>query len=287
MREALVPRREGHIWTRVVGDSQRAPLLCIPGGPACAHDYIANVAAIADRGRAVVLYDPYGSGRSPAPPTTSYDVDALRDDVEAVRAHLGLSRVHLFAHSAGSFAAIEYALAYPQHVASLVLSSPIFDVPVYQREVRALLARFGEAAADAFVRAEHDPQHRDAAYLSMYYQYIARHVCRFGDARQFAQLAGRGFNVRAHLQMKGGLLVYVMPPLDTWSSMSRHAAIQAPVLVTCGAFDVTPVALYEQTARTLARAEVCVFEQSSHAQYVEEPARFVDVVAAFLDRSES
>jgi pimeloyl-ACP methyl ester carboxylesterase len=267
MREALVPRREGHIWTRVVGDSQRAPLLCIPGGPACAHDYIANVAAIADRGRAVVLYDPYGSGRSPAPPTTSYDVDALRDDVEAVRAHLGLSRVHLFAHSAGSFAAIEYALAYPQHVASLVLSSPIFDVPVYQREVRALLARFGEAAADAFVRA--------------------RHVCRFGDARQFAQLAGRGFNVRAHLQMKGGLLVYVMPPLDTWSSMSRHAAIQAPVLVTCGAFDVTPVALYEQTARTLARAEVCVFAQSSHAQYVEEPARFVDVVAAFLDRSES
>ncbi|MFN0252492.1 MAG: alpha/beta fold hydrolase [Kofleriaceae bacterium] len=287
MTEALVRRRDGHLWTRVVGDSQGVPLLCIPGGPACAHDYIASVAAIAERGRAVVLYDPYGSGRSPAPPTTTYDVDALRDDVEAVRAGLGLPRVHLFAHSAGSFAAIEYALAHPQRVASLVLSSPVFDVPAYQREVHALLARFGEAAADAFIRAEREPRRRNKAYMSMYYEYIARHVCRFGDVRRFAQLAGRGFNARAHLQMKGGLLVYTRSPLDQWSSLSRHAAIHAPVLITCGAFDVTPVRLYEEAARTLARAEVSVFEQSSHAQYVEEPARFIEVVSAFLDRSDS
>jgi pimeloyl-ACP methyl ester carboxylesterase len=40
-------------------------------------------------------------------------------------------------------------------------------------------------------------------------------------------------------------------------------------------------------ARVLPRAEVVVFDRSSHAQHVEEATRFLAVVAEFLDRSEA
>ena len=48
MSERRIPHREASLWTRTVGASTgvRAPLLCIPGGPACAHDYIASVASL-------------------------------------------------------------------------------------------------------------------------------------------------------------------------------------------------------------------------------------------------
>ncbi len=285
MSERHVARRDGTVWTRMVGDgSKNLPLVCVPGGPGCAHDYLANLASLAGHGQPVVFYDPFGSGRSPAPVHATRGVASLCDDIEAVRVGLGVERMHLFAQSAGAFAAIEYALAHPQHVATLVLSSPIVDVPQHQHHVRRLIDGFGATAAAAFVRAEHDVSLRDAAYLTLYYAFIARHVCRFGDAHELSMLAGRGFDVTAHQAMKGGFLLYLRPPLDRWTVAARLPAIRVPVLVTCGAHDLNPTGFYEDVARRFPRGELFVFEHSSHTQHFEQPGPFIDVVAAFLAR---
>ena len=62
--------RDGHrTWYRVVGDldpgSSRAPVVICHGGPGATHDYVAPIASqLVGSGRACVLYDQLGNGRS-------------------------------------------------------------------------------------------------------------------------------------------------------------------------------------------------------------------------------
>ena len=285
MSERRIAHRGASLWMQVIGDlAAGTPLVCVPGGPGLAHDYLAGLGALAARGRAVVFYDPFGAGRSPAPADTTYTLEALRDEIEAVRAELGLARMHLLSQSAGSFAALEYTFAHPEHVASLTLASPMIEIPTYAEEVRRRLAKL--APVDAFVRAELDTRLRDPSYSRTYYAYVTRHICRFADAAQFLALTGRGFNAAAHRALKHGLLFYLRPPLEAWNVTPRLPALAAPVLITCGAHDVMTPAMCDAAVRALPRGELVVFERSTHTQHVEEPARFLDVVAAFLERSE-
>ena len=104
---------------RVVGDGP--PLLCVPGGPMRASDYLGDLGGLS-RHRRLILLDLRGTGESavPADPAT-YRCDRQVGDVEALREHLGLDRVDLLTHSAGGDLALLYAAAHPERVANLVL----------------------------------------------------------------------------------------------------------------------------------------------------------------------
>ena len=285
--ERTVPHRGGSIWIRRVGDDRaRIPVVCVPGGPGLAHDYLIPLERLAASGRPIVFYDPLGAGRSPAAKNTTWSLDGLRDELEVVREAIGVERIHVLAHSAGGFAAIEYALAYPDRVASLVLSSTPISMPTYQVRVLRLLEALGPELAGAFVRGEHDLRARDPEYLRAYYEYVQRHICRFADQREFMQRCGAGFNQSIHRALKGGLLLYTTGPLGTWDVTERLPEIRVPVLVTSGAFDVIEPAVASETARLVARGEAVVFPRSSHSQHAEEPGQFADAVASFLERSE-
>jgi pimeloyl-ACP methyl ester carboxylesterase len=71
--------------------------------------------------RRAVAFDLRGHGRSDPPRSGTYAVNALADDIGAVVDGLGLKRFVLVGHSLGGAAAIAYAGAHPDHVASLVL----------------------------------------------------------------------------------------------------------------------------------------------------------------------
>jgi pimeloyl-ACP methyl ester carboxylesterase len=59
------------------------------------------------------------------PAAGHYTSEANADDIESVRAALGAERLTLFARAYGSWTAQVYARRHPQHVASLILDSPV------------------------------------------------------------------------------------------------------------------------------------------------------------------
>ncbi|MFK0261558.1 alpha/beta fold hydrolase [Streptomyces angustmyceticus] len=106
---------------RVIGDGD--PLVCIPGGPTDSA-YLGDLGGLSAYRRLIVL-DLRGTGRSAIPDdTSSYRCDRLVDDVEALREHLGLPRMDLLAHSAGTNIATQYAARYPDRVGKLALIGP-------------------------------------------------------------------------------------------------------------------------------------------------------------------
>ena len=89
----------GETWYRVVGDldpdAALAPLVVLHGGPGAAHDYCAPIAdLVAPTGRAVVLYDQLGCGRSqhlPDAPVGFWTPQLFKDELVALTAHLGIA----------------------------------------------------------------------------------------------------------------------------------------------------------------------------------------------------
>src|SRR5690348_15185733 len=89
-----------------------------------ASSYLGDLGGLDEHLR-VIRLDLRGTGDSETPvDPASYRCDRLVDDVEALREHLGLTRLELLGHSAGANIAVRYAAAYPERVARLLLITP-------------------------------------------------------------------------------------------------------------------------------------------------------------------
>jgi pimeloyl-ACP methyl ester carboxylesterase len=80
-----------------------------------------------------------GCGRwSNLPPNTVIVLEPFIAEIETVRDQLHLDRVYLLGHSWGGMLALEYTLAAPIGVESLILASTPFNSPLWVREMEIL-----------------------------------------------------------------------------------------------------------------------------------------------------
>jgi proline-specific peptidase len=74
--------------------------------------------------------------------------------------------------------------------------------------------------------------------------------------------------------------------LKGWDVVERLGEIEVPTLITSGRHDECTPALVEPLHAGIAGSEWVLFEESAHMPYLEEPARYVEVVGGFLERVE-
>jgi proline iminopeptidase len=191
----------GRVWYRSVGEStgDRAPLLCLHGGPGFTHYYLEPLEALADR-RQVIFYDQLGCGRSERPDDLSlWTVERFVEEVAQVRAALGLDRLHLFGSSWGGMLAMQYVLDRQADLESLTLCGSPASMIRWVADCEELLAE--EPAETRKVIREHEhagftacPEYQ-AAILGFY----RKHVCRLdpwpgGLERSFAEAGYQVYN---------------------------------------------------------------------------------------------
>jgi 3-oxoadipate enol-lactonase len=115
------------------------PLFLIHGIGASRHSWDGLIAQLAPHFRCI-SYDLRGHGRSPLPPPP-YQLDDLVDDLEQLRAELGIERAHFAGHSLGGMIGPAYALRFPSRVKSLGLySTAAFRTPDDSGKVRGVVA---------------------------------------------------------------------------------------------------------------------------------------------------
>jgi proline iminopeptidase len=109
------------IYWEQVGNPQGKPLFILHGGPGagCSPAY----RCWADPGRFhMVLHDQRGAGRSrPFGELRENTTQALVEDIEKLRRHLGVESMLLLGGSWGSTLALAYAETYPERVSGLIL----------------------------------------------------------------------------------------------------------------------------------------------------------------------
>jgi proline-specific peptidase len=290
--EGTVPFQGYRTWYRIVGElpaaSGKLPLLVLHGGPGFPHDYLEDLARLADDGRTVVFYDQIGCGKSDHPDDSAlWTMPTFVEEVAAVRDAVGLDRVHILGHSWGGWLALEYALRQPSGLSSLILASTCASTPAFAAETRLLKASLPAEVQEVIDRHEAEGTTDDDAYAEATMAYYTRWVCRldlpwpdhlmrsFNNLNEeiYATMQGPEWNVTGNLK--------------DWDVSAHLGELDLPVLVTSGRHDEMTPALVQRLVDGIRDADSVVFEHSAHFAIAEEPARYREVLNSFLRRVEA
>jgi proline-specific peptidase len=282
--EGRIPFRGYETWYRDVGPEEGVALLCLHGGPGSTHHYFTPLEQLAEEGRRVVMYDQLGCGESDRPTDPGlWTVELFRAEVQAVRDALGLSRIHLLGTSWGSMLAIEYMLAKPMGIVSLILNSPPTASETWMEEA----GRLKDELPEEMRRALDELTPQDPEYAAAEDEFWRRHVCIVEPWPDFVVKGRAGKNPQVYRTIWGESEWNANGQLKDWDVRERLSEIDVPTLVTSGRFDECTPKLAEEAANLIPGAEQVLFEESSHMAFVEEPEHYRAVLADFLARAES
>jgi L-proline amide hydrolase len=288
----LVPFRGHQTWVQVTTPAApqvgTLPLFVLHGGPGMAHNYVRNIAALADEtGRTVIHYDQIGCGHSthlPDAPVDFWTPELFVDEFHAVREALGIDEYHLLGQSWGGMLGAEIAVRQPSGLASLSICNSPASMALWMvaaAELRAQLPAETQAALD---RHEADGTLTDPEYLAATGEFYRRHVCRiepmpqdFVDSEE-AMLA----DPTVYYTMNGPTEFHVVGTLQSWTVIDRLALIAAPTIVIAGEFDEATPATWAPFVEHIADVRSHVFPDASHCSHLEKPEEFRAVIAEFL-----
>jgi pimeloyl-ACP methyl ester carboxylesterase len=292
-------------------------LIVLAGGAARHPDYLGDLAGLSSRYRLVIPHL-RGVGKSPAgpvpqvaeappgeapqdeapqdetPPGEAPQEEASRqeaspgdgigsywrqaEDIERLREHLGLERIALAGHSAGTRLATAYAARFPERLACLILiTPPATHLVTTPPDADELIARrltdpvFAAAAA----AAKSGPDLSDEERFNDWARRCAPlGYARWGTVEQAHAAVGRWSlpAVRAYFSVE--------PPGDF---AARLARVTAPVLVVAGELDcLTGLAPVAALADIFPAGRVEIIERCGHYPWVEQPTEFRRAVDALL-----
>lgn len=289
-RSGMIPFREWETWYRVTGDlgSQMTPLVVAHGGPGCSHDYVLAIAALAESGRPVIHYDQIGGGRSTHLPERGGDfwtVDLFLEELDSLLATLGVKdRYHLLGQSWGGMLGAEHALRRPAGLRSLVISNSPASMPLWIAGANRLRSELPPEVRAALDRHEADGTIEDPEYVSATQAFYDRHVCRVIPnppevVRTFEML---NEDPTVYHTMNGPNEFFCIGTLRTWSVVDEVKDIVAPTLLISGAYDEATPESVQPFADNIPNARWEIVENASHMPFVEEPDRYLALVAEFL-----
>jgi L-proline amide hydrolase len=287
-REGYVDYRGYRTWYRFVGDLNTpvTPLLALHGGPGSTHNYFGPLEGLAAE-RPVVLYDQIGCGKSDRPDDIEWSVEVFRDEVAAVRDQLGLERTHLLGTSWGGMLAQEHVLSGVQGIVSLVLSSTLANLALWNEEQLRLRAELPPDVIEVLDRHEQAGTYDDPEYEQAMEAYFDRHFYRGPRPRAELEAMAAGRAPDVYRAMQGPNEWTTTGALKGWDMRGRLHEIHVPTLVVRGRYDMCTDAVAAELVGGIRGAREVVFEHSSHTPVLEESGRYLEVVGEFLRDAES
>ncbi|MCB1431747.1 MAG: proline iminopeptidase-family hydrolase [Alphaproteobacteria bacterium] len=283
-REGFITISTGHrIWYKIVGDGSGVPLLTLHGGPGAGHDYLEPLEALGN-GRPVIFYDQLGCGKSDKPDARPmWTIERFADEIDEVRAALGLERIHLLGQSWGGWLGIEYLLRQPAGIVSAVLASTSASIPQFTRECERLIGEMPEEMQRALREHGLTGNYADPGYQAAMMEFYKRHLCRLPEwpdcvMRTVANLDGN----QVYDTINGPNEFTTIGNLRYWNRIPDLHQIRVPVLLTCGRYDELGEVCSRTILDRIADGRLEIFEHSAHVAHAEEPDAYNNTVAAFF-----
>jgi len=272
------------LFYRSFGQAKRGVVLGLHGGPGATHDYLRPFSDLTKEGYRVVLFDLLGCGRSDVPEDHSlFTLDHNVEETEALRASLGLGRVHLMGSSYGGLLALAYALRYQAHLRSLITVGGLASVPFASQEMQRLKRTLAPEVLKTLDDHEQRGDLQSPAYLHAVEAFYRQFLCRLDpwppEMKHSLEMAAKR---PVYALMNGPNEFTITGTIRDIDLTSRLGAIRVPTLVLGGRYDEVTPQVAEQIRRRIPGARRVEFEQSSHVAFWEERDRFRSVVAEFL-----
>jgi proline iminopeptidase len=284
--EAKLAVDGGSIWYKVSGAGAGTPLVLLHGGPGFSSFYLKPFEDLSDD-RIVIRYDQLGSGKSDATTdTTRFTVEHFVRELDSLRAHLGIERLHVLGHSWGSMLAMAYYEGHAEHVASLTLGSPVFKSTDFAAYARTLVKTLTDSSQRAIARAEAAGKFDDPSYQNAINEFYGLYVFRRPPAADLDS-SMTTFSQAVYGYMWGPSEFTMTGTLSTFDVLSKLPAVGVPTLLTVGEFDEVEPAAVHRAAGMIPGAEIVVLGGSAHVTTWDARDDNVRAVRAFLRRVDS
>lgn len=248
------------------------PIVVLHGGMGLDHSYLRACDSLADSHRLIYL-DQIGNGRSADPVSwQDWSYASWAADLESFRHSSSTNRWTVLAHSAGVFVALEYALAYPERVARLVLvggGASLSHVAAIEANVQRYVdQRVARRVLELLATQPDDDLSFAHGWREVLPIYFSRWEPRYLRAFE-------------HTRYRARALGAARPP----DLLARLREITVPTLVLCGDDDFIMPAREAGTllAQGIPNADLQVIPRCGHFPMIEQPVKFDGVVRRFLE----
>ena len=227
----------------------------------------------------VIYLDQRGCGRSSEPPpeAMNYTIDALVNDLEAVREFLGVESWTPLGHGFGALLALEYARRFPQHTDKVITVNPWIHYPELSQVLLESAARLTEHSLQEIPEKSEDRIEKAFSMLNAR-DLISR--LHFPNPQSRLRLE---FSDAESSLLAGGTMQEMLVFNGLWDfEYSNYLAdINKAILVIAGVQDVTSYPSQTDWLVDLAGADLIELE-AGHYPWLEQPEEFASAIARFI-----
>ncbi len=267
------------LFVNIMGEGE--PLIVLHGGPGLSHDYFLPHLEPLSNHMKLILFDQRGMGRSSVDlDSTSFSMELIIEDIEALRQKLGLNSIHLMGHSWGGIVAMHYAVNYPQNLSSLILcnsmpASPDFDEQLGKNFQQTFERQNMEDLEP--LQKKIDAGNRDIAVQERYVQLHFRPS--FYDTSDVNKLQ---LNLSDSFFKTEELLPYLASHEEPRSLIPELKSVHVPALIIRGEIEVIPVESDRKLEEILKNGKLISIDKAGHFPFVEKPEEFRELIINFV-----
>ncbi|MFE0464118.1 proline iminopeptidase-family hydrolase [Kitasatospora sp. NPDC058965] len=289
--KGTVPFGSHQTWFRVTGDlsSGRPALVLVHGGPGSTHDYLLNLAELADQGWPVVHYDQIGNGGSshlPGAGPEFWTPELFLDELDNLLRTLGIADNYvLLGQSWGGLVVAKHAAARPAGLRGLVIANAPASYPLWLSEMKVLRDQLPPGVNETLLAHEAAGTTGSDEYHAAMRFFYEKHVCRLNPwPRDYLASFYEIYNdPTVYFTMNGPSEFHVVGTLKDWGVIEDCPRIAVPTLLLSGRHDeATPVTV-QPFQDLIPEVRWHIFEKSSHLPHLEQPEEFRAVLLEYLE----
>jgi len=286
----------GGVLIYTVSFGRGAPLVILHGGPGASHDYFLPYLLPLARHNRLVFIDERGSGKSEKVEDASkYTVEAMAEDVEAVRKALGLGKINVLGHSYGGVVAQAYAFKYQGNLSHVVLCSTFHSTKALNEVFRQMKAKMPaelRARIDAmeakglyghgrdYEKNRYTDEYMIAAWGEGYFPYLYQNR----PDPNHDPVANGIMSWDLYREMWGSHGEFVVDGnLVSVEYADRLGTIKVPTLITVGDNDQIDPSIARDMHARIPGSKLVILPKSGHMTFVDQPGMFNRAVDEFLN----
>jgi proline iminopeptidase len=283
----LIPINGGfNVWAKPIGaPSSGIPVLTLHGGPGFPHFYFECFEDfLPQAGISYWYYDQLGCGFSDQPTDSRlWTIGRFTEEVEQVRAALGLEKMVLLGHSWGGLLSIEYALKHPERLSGLVISNMCPSTASYIKYINVLRAALPAHTLHRLQELEQAKDYDSAEYERIIFEDLYRkHICRLNPWPEPVSRAVKWLSAPVYNTIQGKSEFEVTGVMKDWDRWSALSSITVPTLVLGGRYDTMDPKVLEEMGRRLKNGKTVICSNGSHLSMYDDQRAYFSALIPFL-----
>lgn len=274
------------VWTKRIGAGP-VKVLLLHGGPGFSHDYLeAMESFLPQAGIEMIYYDQLGCGNSDHPDDPAlWTLPRYLEELEEVRAGLGLDQFVLYGHSWGGLLAIEYALHHQRRLRGLVISNMTAGIASVLRNLAAIKRQLPLKALAQLEALEAREAYDAPEYQAIMMEHLyPKAICRLDPWPEAVTRAFGRVNPAIYHRMQGKSEFVINGNLKDWERWDRLHEIKVKTLALGAQHDEMHPDDIKKMASLMPNARAAICEGGSHLAMWDAQAAYFAHLLDFLGK---